>query len=191
MMKNSITESVLKTELEKAYSKLKMGRYSRFKQVAKYFPNGGRDITVFSGFEAEWILEEFCSNYINGSYLSCVILCQIMMERALSSFYAMTERESELFTKGFKTLIDAAERDNCTTKKSAIQLDKLRQIRNQYNHPYMGLRKSSIMEHVGNGEFKNKTYRNPYMIVKKDAEFSIRLVSNFYKMRSKNRKMDL
>ncbi|HEY9151676.1 MAG TPA: hypothetical protein VIN60_02230, partial [Anaerolineales bacterium] len=114
-MKDLITESVLKTEFEKAYSKLKKGRYSRFKQVAKYFPNGDGDITVFSGFEAEWILEELCSNYINGNYLSCVILCQIMMERALSSFYAMTERESELFTKGFKTLINEAEKDNHIT----------------------------------------------------------------------------
>ncbi|HEY9151729.1 MAG TPA: hypothetical protein VIN60_02505, partial [Anaerolineales bacterium] len=72
--------------------------------------------------------------------------------------------------------------------KFAIQLDKLRQIRNPYDHPYMGLRKGSIMERVWNGEFKNKRYRNPYVIVKKDAEFSIRLVSNFYKIQSKNRK---
>lgn len=190
-MKNPITESYLKLEFEKTYSKLKKERYLRFKQVQKYFPNGPGDITVFSGIEARWILEELCSAYINGNYMTCVIFSQIIMERALASNYAMTDREDEIFKKGFKVLIDEAKKDGHVAKTLIPKLHRLRRIRNPYNHPYVGLRKNSIIERITIGELKKKRYKSLYTIVKKDAQFSIQLVSSFYKSGRKKYKQDV
>jgi len=73
--------------------------------------------------------------YVNGCLVSCIVMCQMAIERGIKAWYL----DESLDKKGFFDLIKMAESENLLKPYEVKKLHKLRKDRNPYVHSHFGL----------------------------------------------------
>ncbi len=91
-----------------------------------------REMIFYGGFVAGHAYGESQAAYINGCFIACVILCQIVLEHTLCAFFALEGRD-DLRRASFQRLLqEAVPRYLNDAERDAF--DSVRPIRNSYVH---------------------------------------------------------
>lgn len=98
----------------------------RFGEPKDFFLPGG--LISFPAFEEA----RLC--YLNGQYIGCVILSQVIVEHILGGMFAMAGRD-DLQRAPFHSLLCEALSVGIITADEYEDFDALRTIRNPYSHP--------------------------------------------------------
>ena len=93
-----------------------------------------RHMLIPGGFVPFRALEEAKWCFVNGQFLACVLLCQLMLEHLLAGQYELmgNDRAKE---EGFKRLCDRALADRLISESEHTTFSVLRRLRNPYTHP--------------------------------------------------------
>ena len=108
-------------------------RISRLAFVAnEYGPP--RHLLIPGGFVPAHAFEEARWCYVNGQFIGCVLLCQVILEHILAGqFYLMGK--DRIAESGFKNLCTKAEKELFISAEERQLFDSLRVKRNPYVHP--------------------------------------------------------
>jgi len=108
-------------------------RASRLEFVVRSY-GAPRHILFPGGCVSFWAFEEAKWSFVNGQFLACVLLCQVMLEHVLAGQYGLAG-DDEAKRKGFKRLCDMSLADGRITLAEHNGFDLLRRLRNPYTHP--------------------------------------------------------
>jgi len=124
----------------------------------------------FGGVVPAQAFEEMRLAYLNGLYISCVVVCQIIVEHILAGFFEMANR-TDLEGAGFQKLTEAGLADGYISQEEFAGLDHLRRLRNPYTHS------KPIMHHTCFIRRAAETGNPPAQLFKQDAETALTVVS--------------
>jgi len=108
-------------------------RLSRLALIAnEYGPP--RHLLIPGGFVPAQAFEEARWCYVNGQFIGCVLLCQVVLEHILAGqFYLMGK--DRIAESGFRDLCAEAEKERFISAEERMLFDSLRMKRNPYVHP--------------------------------------------------------
>ena len=93
-----------------------------------------RHLLIPGGFVPAHAFEEARWCYVNGQFIGCVLLCQVVLEHILAGqFYLMGK--DRIAESGFKNLCTEAETERFISAEERKIFDSLRVKRNPYVHP--------------------------------------------------------
>ena len=108
-------------------------RISRLAFVAnEYGPP--RHLLIPGGFVPVQAFEEARWCYVNGQFIGCVLLCQVMLEHILAGQFNLMGKD-RIAESGFKNLCTEAEKALFISAEERQLFDSLRVKRNPYVHP--------------------------------------------------------
>ena len=105
------------------------------------------DSMLFSGGLDPFVLHEIESSFVQGNFIACILLCQLVAEHSLAHCFVLSEHES-VCTKGFAKLIAKAREVNLIDETMESKLTALRLMRNPHVHPRFGDGKGTIIHRV-------------------------------------------
>lgn len=117
--------------------------------------------------------------FIEGCYISCILLVQLYIEQALGHSYILDGGE-KLAEQGFAKLIDKALEDKLIDSTLTDQLHKLRQMRNPYVHPKAGDGDRTIIK-----RFLSKRRNSFEDLTREDAEIAIKIMVDYLRYRAR------
>jgi hypothetical protein len=107
-------------------------RVQRMQLLLRLFGESGH-MLFFGGAVPLQSFEEMRLAYLNGLYISCVVISQIVIEHILAGLLNMFDR-TDLEGAGFQKLTQAAFADGYISQEEFAGLNQLRQLRNPYTH---------------------------------------------------------
>ena len=124
----------------------------------------------FSGMVPVQAFEEMRLAYLNGLYVSCVVVSQIVIEHIIAGMFSLFGRD-DLEGVGFQKLTTEAVAVGFISQEEFEDLERLRRRRNPYTH-------SKPVMHP-NGLIRRAVEANthPVELFKLDAEAALRAVS--------------
>lgn len=140
-------------------------RTERLKYLSKINPEG----LVFSG-QLELVLSyrELQEVYINGHFLSTIVLGQAWIEKTLQIYMYLVDLNN-ISKKGFSAMLKHCSENNLVHEYLIMKIENFRLIRNPITHL-----KSFEYEHsLGKRAFKNK--ENPLIQLEKDSKEMIEI----------------
>ncbi len=153
------------------YDKRSMAdRIQRFKFLKKVFPKG---YSFGSDLETAYIFDEAKMAFINGEFISTILLSQAFIERRLQMHYQSLGLDN-ISNKGLKAIIDHAKRNKTIHEFLLPKIDELRQKRNPFVHLKEYDHKFNISQRIYND--KDKVFREPMTIIREDAQEALRLM---------------
>ena len=122
----------------------------RTERLAKIYSTFGeaKDMLFLGGPVAFHAIEEIFRSYIEGNFLSVVLLTHVFAENTLGSSLIMSSHPKEITERGFKKIIDQCLEDGEINSDDHAQLDELRKMRVAYTHPHEGIPKRSHMNRI-------------------------------------------
>ncbi|WP_120513037.1 hypothetical protein [Photobacterium salinisoli] len=105
------------------------------------------DGMLFSGGLDPFILQEIEGSFVQGNFVACILLSQLVVEHCLANCFVLTEYEY-VCTKGFAQLIIKARETELIDESMQSKLTELRLMRNPYVHPRFGDGKGTIIRRV-------------------------------------------
>lgn len=146
-------------------------RLERLKYVRDHY-NRDHGILFHGGHIPARAFDEMQFCYIHGSYISCVLAAQVVLEHMLAALLEWKDRD-DLDGVGFARLCDAALSDKLISQGEYDTFNALRRLRNPYTHsqPLMG--PTCIIRRVA------ETRLPPEEVFKADAESALAAVIGF------------
>lgn len=140
-------------------------RLERLKYLNSIFPKG---YGFLSGMETAYVFDEAKMTFINGEFISTIMLAQAFIEHKLQACLASKGliKESK---NGLKSMTMCLRRKKLVNEFLLNKIDHLRKIRNPFSHLRPG-DESSVSERI----FLEK--QGPLLIMEKDAKNSIALM---------------
>jgi hypothetical protein len=173
------SDNELRAEIQKADESSLEERVERLRFILEEF-GPPADMLLVGGVPSMLAIQELQRSFIDGNFLVCILAAQIFVEHSLGGMYAMSG-EDALVDSGFASLINAAEKDGAIDNTIAQRLHILRNMRNPYTHPKVGLHARGYMARLLN----SKTY-NPYELAEQDAREAIQIVVDYLRYGSPN-----
>lgn len=160
------------TTLKKYDTETLDGRVERLKYINTLLPNE----YVFGGdLETIFIFEEAKMAFINGQFISTILLAQAYIERTLQIHYNSIGLNT-ISKKGLKAIIDHAKKNKTIHHFLLPTIDELRKIRN----PFVHLKEYEHDFNLSQRIFKNikagKSYNYFTEIIYDDSKDAIRLM---------------
>ena len=152
-------------------------RLERYKFVWQEF-GPPEEMLLVGGMSAYLALEEIRLCYIEGFYLSCVLLAQVFIENSLGGNYIVAG-DDVTAENGFAKLIEKSLSDKIIDVTLAQKLDSLRKMRNPYTHPKSGAGNRTLMKRINEKFEQGKPFNSPQEFAKEDAEEAIQTVVDF------------
>lgn len=156
--------------LEKYDQRSMPDRIERFKFLKKVFPKG---YAFGSDLETAYILDETKMAFINGEFISTILLSQAFIERRLQMHYNSLGYDN-IANKGLKAIIDHAKRHRTIHQFILPKIDELRKKRNPFVHLKEYDHKYNISQRIY--ENKEKGFKQPLSIIAEDAHEALRLM---------------
>lgn len=107
-------------------------RIERMRVLLELFGCDGH-MLFFGGVVPPHAFEEMRLCYLNGLYISCVVMAQLVIEHILTGLFEMGNR-TDLEGVGFKKLTEEALTAGLISQEEFDGLDELRCLRNSYTH---------------------------------------------------------
>ena len=130
-------------------------RVLRLKFLKKIFPKG---YYFGSDLDTAYIFDEVKMAYINGEFISTILLSQAFIERRLQMHYISLGFDN-IANKGLKSIIDHAKKNGTIHAFLLPKIDELRQKRNTFVHLKDFDHKFNISQRVYND--RNNIFRQP------------------------------
>lgn len=148
-------------------------RTSRLAFVAnEYGPQ--RHLLIPGGFIPMYAFEEARWCYVNGHFIGCVFLCQVILEHILAGQFYLMGRD-RIAESGFKILCTEAEIKRFISAEERKLFDNLRVKRNPYAHP----RSMDSADRIERRMILEESYMDE--ILNKDARLAIGTVFRLLK----------
>lgn len=144
-------------------------RVQRMRLLLDRFGQGGH-IVFFGGVIPAQAFEEMRLAYLNGLYISCVVVSQVVIEHVLAGLFEMAGR-TDLEGAGFQKLTKEALAAGFISQVESDGLDHLRQLRNPYAHSKPVMHQSCFIRRAA------ETGSPPSELFKQDAETSLAVIS--------------
>jgi hypothetical protein len=106
---------------------------SRLAFVAKEF-GPPRHLLIPGGFVPAQAFEEARWCYVNGQFIGCVLLCQVVLEHILAGQFRLMGKD-RIAKSGFKNLCAHAQKERFISSEEWRLFNSLRGKRNPYVHP--------------------------------------------------------
>ena len=145
-------------------------RVQRLKFLKKVFPKG---YSFGSDLETAYIFDEVKMAYINGEFISTILLSQAFIERRLQMHYISLGLDN-IANKGLKAIIDHAKKNETIHDFLLPKIDELRQKRNPFVHLKDYDHKYNISQRIYNS--KDNVLRQPMELIAEDASEALRLM---------------
>lgn len=161
----------LRRQIEEYINATLEERVRRFKFIWQEFgpPIG---MLLLGGIPAAFALDELKRSYMEGNFLSCVLLAQIFIEHSLGGMFILSGND-ELAQRGFAALINEARNVGTIDENLANRLHELRTMRNPYVHPRAGLSERTYMRRIVD------RHLDPDALAEADAQDSIQIVIDY------------
>lgn len=141
-------------------------RLSRFKSLLKIFPRGyGFAMTM----ESASIFDEAKMAFINGEYISTILLANAFLEHWLGGILSVRGFRKEA-NSGLKSIIECLRNNNLLHDHLLEHIDRLRQIRNPFVHKKPLGHRKNLDQRV----FLEQ--RLPFELLEKDAKEALSLM---------------
>jgi hypothetical protein len=168
--KKSRKQSIEEVTLSRYDKRSLPDRIQRLKFLKKVFPKGH---SFGSDLETAIIFDEVKMAFINGEFISTILLSQAFIERRLQMHYISLGLEG-IAKRGLKSIIDHAKKHNTIHYFLLPKIDELRQKRNPFMHLKDYDHKFNISQRIYNG--KDKSFRQPMELIGEDAHEALRLM---------------
>ncbi len=129
-----------------------------------------RDMLFFGGVIPAQAFEEMRLAYLNGLYISCVVVSQIVIEHILAGLLDLSGRTT-LEGAGFQRLTEEARAEGYISEKEFEDLIRLRRLRNPYTHSRPVMHDSCVIRRAA------ETGSHPLELFKQDAETALAIVA--------------
>ena len=136
------------------------------------------DMLVTGGIPAMFALHELMSSYIYGNFLACVLVAQVFAEHSLGSKFLAQGGES-VVNQGFGKMIEVAGKREMISENITERLHDLRNMRNPYVHPRIGLHEKGYMWRLVQHNV------DPEQLAQTDAEEAIRIIVDYLRAETK------
>jgi hypothetical protein len=164
-----MTDNEILTWLEADEAKSRPYRVQRMRLLLDRFGQSGY-MQFFGGVVPVQAFEEMRLAYLNGLYVSCVVVSQIIIEHVLAGLFEMANR-ADLEGAGFQKLTEEALADGYISQEEFDGLDQLRRLRNPYTHSKPIMHQSCFIRRAA------ETGNRPGELFKQDAETALAVVS--------------
>ncbi len=104
---------------------------------------GPRDKLITGGLIGYLAFEEACWCFINGQFIACVVLTQIVLEHILAGLFRMFGQD-KIADSGFKLLLGKARAERFISQDEFEKFNSIRERRNPYIHNRRPLAPNSI-----------------------------------------------
>lgn len=130
---------------------------------------GPRDQLITGGMIGYLAFEEACWCFINGHFIACVVLTQMVLEHLLAGIFRIIGRDDIAYT-GFARLLREAHAERIISTTEFKKFNLLRERRNPYSHSRRPLASDSIEVRALNA---NTHYED---IIEKDAREALQML---------------
>jgi hypothetical protein len=165
-----MTDDEILAWLEEDEAKSRPYRVERMGLLLDRFGQGGY-MQFFGGVVPLYAFEEMRLAYLNGLYISCVVVSQIIVEHLLAGMLEMMANRSDLEGAGFHTLINEGLAAGLISQDEFDGLDQLRRLRNPYTHTKPIMHQSCFIRRAA------ESGSHPADLFKQDAEVALTVVS--------------
>ena len=124
--RKSRAESFLIKRDKETFSK----RLERINYLNKIVP---KNASFLYSIELHYLISEATECFINGQFVSTIILSQSFFEQWLHNFFASKGFESEA-KNGLKAILNVVEKNKYLPKSVINKIDEIRKIRNPFTH---------------------------------------------------------
>ncbi len=125
----------------------------------------------FGGVIPVEAFEEMRLAYLNGLYISCVVVSQLLVEHLLAGMFNLAGR-TDIEGAGFQKLTGEALAEGLISADEFDRLEKLRKLRNPYTHSKPIMHESCFIRRAADAGC------HPVALFKQDAEVALAVVSN-------------
>ena len=153
-------------------------KVNRLKHLHKINPNG---ITLMGQIELVLTYREAQLCYIDGHFLSTIVLSQAFVEKIIYQFYTEIGKD-KIAKRGLNAILSDAKKNRIIKEFIINKIDKIRLIRNPITHS-----KGVDYPHsLDNRSYKNRI--SPIIQIEKDAKEAIEIatfiaITDFYKLK--------
>jgi hypothetical protein len=141
-------------------------RAERLAFLLDHFGTEERGMLFHGGVVSATAFEEMRVCYLNGLFVSCVVVAQIVIEHTLAHMLDLAGR-SELEGAGFKKLAEESLKERLLSQDEFDAMDELRKLRNPYTHSKPLMHDSCFVRR------SKETGSHPLDLFKEDAEKAV------------------
>lgn len=141
-------------------------RAERLAFLLEQFGAEERGMLFHGGVVSAQAFEEMRLCYLNGLFVSCVVVAQIVIEHTLAHILVLAGR-GNLEGAGFKKLTEEALKERIISQDEFDALDELRRLRNPYTHSKPLMHESCFVRRSA------ETGSLPWDLFKEDAEKAV------------------
>ena len=151
-------------------------RTLRLKFVNEIFPNGS---IIAGDMETVYVFQEAKMAYVNGCFISTILLTQAFIERLLASHFNSIGLE-KIARRGIKVMLDHAKKHNLFHDYFINQIDNLRQKRNPFVHLKPFEHEFNISQRIMSNMEKDGSFTEPEKLIEIDAREALRLMYTIF-----------
>lgn len=142
------------------------GRLKRLQWLKTIFP---KNYGMLADLELHYILIEAKMTFIDGQFISVILLCNAFLEQWLAAYLISFGFEKEA-ARGMKSILECLGRNRLLGEYLLNKIDKIRKLRN----PFVHLKSSDHPERLTNRFVK--TLQEPIDILENDAKEALSLM---------------
>lgn len=166
----------LETSLEKYDSKSFEDRLTRLEYLNTIFPKG---FGIAGDQETVYIFVEAKMAFINGEFISTILLAQAFIERKLQMHFESLDL-GHIAKRGLKSMIDYARKNNILHSYLIERINSLRKKRNPFTHLKPFDYEFNLNQRMFN-EFRNSNqFKQPMEILEVDSKEAISLMYTIF-----------
>lgn len=147
-------------------------RLARLKYLHSVFPRG---IIFAADIETAFIFDEIKMAFINGEFISTLILSQAFIERRLQVYYEYLGFLN-VSKRGMKSIIDHAKKNKIIITFFLSKIDELRRKRNAFSHLKEFTYDHNLTQRIFKSLRGGKDNVNYYNLLEEDAKEAIKLM---------------
>ena len=147
-------------------------RLERLGYLKKVFPKG---FGFVSDLETAYILDEAKMAFVDGAFISTILLSQAFIERKFQGYYSGLGF-ANIAKKGLKAIIDHAKQNGTIHVFLLDKVDELRKIRNPFVHLKEYEHEYNLSQRMYKSYIKTKQFKQPFQLLYEDAKAAISLM---------------
>ncbi len=171
-VKKKTRKTRLEASLENYHKDTFQEKLERLKFLDKVFP---KDSGIMADPETVYVFTEAKMTFINGEFISTVLLSQAFIERKLQNHYQSIGLEN-IAKRGLKSIVRHAKKEKILHDYLIERIDLLRKKRNPFSHIKPFDHEYNLTQRMMNDLKSSKQYREPYEIMYDDAKEAISLM---------------
>lgn len=176
LVKKKKVKSRLESSLEKYDKDTFEERLERLVFINKIFP---KEFGILADPETVYVFGEAKMAFVNGEFISTILLSQAFIERKLQLHYHSLGLDSIAY-RGLKAILTHAKKNNILHCYLIKRIDLLRKKRNPFSHVKPSNHEFNLTQRSMADIKSDKKFREPFEIMTDDAKEAISLLYTIF-----------